>query len=76
MIRSYSFLDYINAENGNTHPPRTCLRLARCLVTTEACDSIRDLHNRMPVMLGREGFEPWLAGEAPAVDPGIEMAVR
>jgi putative SOS response-associated peptidase YedK len=24
---------------------------------------IRDLHNPMPVMLTKEGFEPWLTGE-------------
>jgi len=52
-------------------------KLLSCtIITTEACDGIRDLHNRMPVMLGPEGFEHWLAGEVPAVDPGIETALQ
>ena len=42
------------------------------ILTTEPCDGIRDLHNRMPLMLAQDGFEPWLLGEEPAVDPGIE----
>ena len=39
------------------------------ILTCEACDGIRDLHTRMPVMLAPDGFEPWLAGEDPIVDP-------
>ncbi|MGA7323698.1 MAG: SOS response-associated peptidase [Rhodomicrobium sp.] len=30
------------------------------ILTTEPCDGIRDLHNRMPLMLAKEGFERWL----------------
>ena len=40
------------------------------ILTTEPCNGIRDLHNRMPLMLARDGFEPWLSGSDPTVDPG------
>jgi putative SOS response-associated peptidase YedK len=50
-------------------------RLLSC-ITTEACHGIRDLHIRMPVTLARDGFEPWLAGEEPVVDPDLEAAVQ
>jgi putative SOS response-associated peptidase YedK len=30
----------------------------------------------MPVILAKDGFEPWLSGENPAVDPGIDSAVE
>lgn len=52
-------------------------KLLSCtILTTEACDGIRDLHNRMPVMLVKDGFEPWLAGEDPTIDPGIDEVVQ
>jgi putative SOS response-associated peptidase YedK len=51
-------------------------KLLTCtILTTDATDGIRGLHNRMPVTLAKDGFEPWLAGENPAVDPGIDKAV-
>ena len=43
--------------------------LSFTILTCEACDGVRDLHTRMPVMLGENGFEPWLAGESPMVEP-------
>ncbi|MGA7329411.1 MAG: SOS response-associated peptidase [Rhodomicrobium sp.] len=46
------------------------------ILTAEPCDGIRDLHNRMPLMLANDGFEPWLGGKDPAVDPGIDKAVQ
>jgi len=45
------------------------------ILTTEACEGIRDLHTRMPVMLTTKGFAPWLAGEYPTVDPSLDGAV-
>ncbi|MGA7329456.1 MAG: hypothetical protein WBX25_34500 [Rhodomicrobium sp.] len=30
----------------------------------------------MPLMLAKDGFEPWLSGEDPAVDPGIDKAAQ
>jgi putative SOS response-associated peptidase YedK len=30
----------------------------------------------MPVIMAPDGFEPWLAGEDPAVDSGIDAAVQ
>ena len=48
---------------------------ARTTLTCEACNGIRDLHTRMPVMLAPDGFEPWLAGEDPVVDLGLDAAV-
>ncbi len=49
--------------------------LSFTILTCEACDGVRDLHTRMPVMLGENGFEPWLAGESPIVEPNLEAAV-
>jgi hypothetical protein len=30
----------------------------------------------MPVILPKDGFEPWLSGADPAVDPEIDAAVQ
>ena len=30
---------------------------------------------RMPVMLAPDGFEPWLSGEDPIVDPSLDAEV-
>ena len=49
--------------------------LSFTILTREACDGIQDLHSRMPVMLAKEGFEPWLAGDSPVIDPGLDAAV-
>jgi putative SOS response-associated peptidase YedK len=50
--------------------------LLTCLIlTTVACDGIRSLHARMPVILAKDGFEPWLSGSDPRVDPGIDAVV-
>jgi putative SOS response-associated peptidase YedK len=46
------------------------------IITTDAADGIRGLHARMPVILPRDGFEPWLSGSDPKVDPGIDDAVQ
>ena len=51
-------------------------KLLSCtIVTTEASDGIRDLHNRMPVMLAPHGIDAWLSGGDPVVDAGIDEAV-
>ena len=50
--------------------------LSCTILTTEACDGIRDLHTRMPVMLALQGFEPWLSGKVPNADPGLDAAVE
>ena len=50
--------------------------LSCTILATEACDGIRDLHTRMPVMLPPQGFEPWLGGDDPTVDPGLDAAVK
>ena len=49
--------------------------LSCTILTCEACDGVRDLHTRMPVMLAKEGFGPWLAGENPTLDPCLNEAV-
>ena len=46
------------------------------ILTTEAADGIHDLHDRMPVILTKDDFEPWLSGQDPAIDPGIAAAVE
>jgi putative SOS response-associated peptidase YedK len=45
------------------------------ILTTDASDGIRDIHTRMPVMLAKETFEPWLSGSDPVTDPDIDAAV-
>jgi putative SOS response-associated peptidase YedK len=45
------------------------------ILTADASDGIRDLHHRMPVMLAKGGFGPWLSSSALAVDPDIGTAV-
>jgi putative SOS response-associated peptidase YedK len=50
--------------------------LSFTILTTEAADGVRDLHNRMPVMLAPDGFEPWLSGTDPVVDAAIDTAVQ
>ncbi len=51
-------------------------KLLSCtIITTEACAGIEDLHSRMPVMLGQDGIERWLAGGEPAVNPNIGKEV-
>jgi putative SOS response-associated peptidase YedK len=52
-------------------------KLLTCtILTTDAGEGIRELHTRMPVMLATDGFEAWLAGEEPTIDPGIGTAVQ
>jgi putative SOS response-associated peptidase YedK len=36
------------------------------IVTTEPTSQLRPIHDRMPLVLGPEGMERWLAGEAPS----------
>lgn len=51
--------------------------LLTCTIfTTDASDGIKGLHTRMPVMLAKEGFEPWLAGSDPEPDASIDEAVK
>jgi putative SOS response-associated peptidase YedK len=49
--------------------------LSCTILTCEACDGVRDLHTRMPVMLAKDGFGPWLAGEHPALDPALDAQI-
>ena len=42
------------------------------ILTTEANDTMRALHHRMPVILPKEEFELWLAGEAVRLGPAPE----
>jgi putative SOS response-associated peptidase YedK len=46
------------------------------IITTDATEGIRGLHTRMPVILPKDGFGPWLTGSDPAVDPEIDAAVK
>src|SRR5262249_8853788 len=46
------------------------------ILKTDASDGIKDLHTRMPVMLAKDGFEPWLSGSDLVPDAGIDAAVK
>ncbi len=50
--------------------------LSFTILTCEACKGVHDLHTRMPVILAKEAFEPWLAGENPTVDPSLDAEVK
>ncbi len=48
------------------------LDLSFTVITTGACDGTKDLHGRMPLVLDREGFEPWLAAETPTLSCSVD----
>jgi putative SOS response-associated peptidase YedK len=50
--------------------------LSCTILTCEACDGIRDLHTRMPVMLAPDGFGSWLSGEDPIVDSNLDAKIK
>ncbi|MGO9484371.1 MAG: SOS response-associated peptidase [Rhodomicrobium sp.] len=41
------------------------------IITTDACEGMQQLHNRMPLVLDREAIEPWLAGETPTLSRSV-----
>lgn len=48
------------------------------ILTTEANETLAPVHHRMPVILPPDSFDPWLEGQAVALDPcpGEEMEFR
>ena len=46
------------------------------ILTTEACEGIKDLHTRMPVILDPTGFDTWLGGGEPALCGDLDEAVK
>jgi len=40
-------------------------------LTTDAANSIYDLHNRMPLVLDAQGVDEWLGGGKPVLAKGI-----
>lgn len=46
------------------------------ILTTEASSRIRDLHNRMPVVLDDTGAKAWLAGELPRLAHDVDHMLR
>ncbi len=50
--------------------------LSCTILTTEAGGAIRELHDRMPVMLDTGGIEGWLGGGEPVVNSEIAGAVQ
>jgi putative SOS response-associated peptidase YedK len=48
------------------------------MVITEPNDFVRPLHDRMPVILESDQFEPWLSGKAgfEALKPAAEDVLR
>ena len=42
------------------------------IITTDACEGTKDLHSRMPLVLDRDGLEPWLSGEAPSLSCSVD----
>jgi putative SOS response-associated peptidase YedK len=52
-------------------------KLPACtILTADASDGSKDLRTRMPVILPKDGFEPWLSGPDPLPDLGIDAAVE
>ncbi len=49
--------------------------LSCAILTCDASEGVRDLHSRMPVMLGKTSFGNWLSGEAPIIDPDLDAEV-
>jgi putative SOS response-associated peptidase YedK len=43
------------------------------IVTTSANGAVAAVHDRMPVILGRDGIEPWLAGETVPVEEAMRL---
>ncbi len=50
--------------------------LTCAILTTEASNSTRDLHSRMPLVLDASGMNAWLAGEPPMLAEDIEDSLR
>jgi putative SOS response-associated peptidase YedK len=50
-------------------PPETGPYNSCAIITTEASDSVKEVHNRMPLILKPEGYAAWLdpANKAPAI---------
>lgn len=46
------------------------------VLTTGANETTAAVHNRMPVIVPRERFDPWLAGEKIPLDPCPADAIR
>ena len=47
---------------------------AYCILTTQANDTLRRCHDRMPVILREEDWEPWLSPSLP-VSPAQSLQV-
>jgi hypothetical protein len=67
---------YVGASHGDLreslHPPQGCGRTASgewirtfTIITTEANDLVRELHDRMPVVIGPDDRDRWLNGPEP-----------
>jgi putative SOS response-associated peptidase YedK len=50
--------------------------LSCTILTTDAAGVIRELHDRMPVMLDKRGIEGWIGGGEPAVSRETVDAVQ
>ena len=50
--------------------------LSFTILTTEAHESIHDLHTRTPMILDEQGRKSWLEGNSPAIASDIDMAIR
>ena len=50
-------------ETWNKKDEKDSIYRSCTIITTEASDSIRDIHNRMPVILKPQIYEPWLDPE-------------
>ena len=59
----FAFAGLWDAWHGDGKPLLTC-----CIVTTEANDLVKPVHDRMPVMLDRGDFDRWRAPGAAMPD--------
>ena len=56
-------------ETWNKKDDQDSIYKSCTIITTQASESIRDIHHRMPVILKQQVFEPWL-------DPGNQNVVE
>jgi putative SOS response-associated peptidase YedK len=60
-----SLLLFAGLYEGWTDPSTGELKTTFTIITTEANDVVRPVHDRMPVLIGRDRIDSWLTGDRP-----------